>query len=55
MKGKKPRILLVQRRTVVSTIVMGAGSVAVSERPTLPNTVSTSGKLFKMRSWCCGR
>src|SRR5689334_8366283 len=26
-------------RTVVSTIVIGAGSVAVSARPTLPNTV----------------
>src|SRR5512138_1869552 len=32
-------------RAVVSTIVIGAGSVAVSARPTLPNTVSTSGKL----------
>ena len=40
-------------RTVVSTIVSGAGSVGVSARPTLPNTLSTSGKLFRTRSWTC--
>ena len=39
--------------TVVSTMVMGAGSVALSARPTLPNTVATSGKLRSMRSWYC--
>ena len=40
---------------VVSTIVIGAGSVADSARPTLPNTVSTSGKLRRIRSciWSC--
>ncbi len=31
------------RRMVVSTIEYGAGSVAVSARPTLPKTVATSG------------
>ena len=30
----------------------GAGSVAVSALPTLPNTVSTSGKLRMIRSVC---
>ena len=34
----------------VSTIESGAGSVAVSERPTLPNTRSTSGKARIIRS-----
>src|SRR5262249_37282518 len=31
------------RRIVVSAIEYGAGSVAVSARPTLPNTAATSG------------
>ncbi len=38
-------------RTVVSTIDRGAGSVADSTRPILPNTDSTSGKERRMRSW----
>src|ERR1700682_4845882 len=39
------------RRMMVSIIESGAGSVAVSARPALPNTLFTSGKLFKIRSW----
>ena len=38
---------------VVSIIDSGAGSVAVSARPTLPNTFSTSGKVRIIRSVCC--
>ena len=38
---------------VVSSMLSGAGSVAVSARPTLPNTCSTSGKVRRMRSVCC--
>ena len=38
---------------VVSIIESGAGSVAVSARPTLPNTRSTSGKEARMRSVRC--
>ena len=41
------------RRTVVSTIESGAGSVEVSARPALPNTRSTSGNVFNRRSWIC--
>ena len=37
-------------RTVVSAIENGAGSVAVSARPTLPNTVATSLKAAMARS-----
>ena len=37
---------------VVSSIERGAGSVAVSARPTLPNTDSTSGKLRMILSVC---
>ena len=38
-------------RTIsVSNIESGAGSVAVEARPALPNTDSTSGKLFRIRS-----
>ena len=36
--------------TVVSIIESGAGSVAVSARPDLPNTDWTSGKERRMRS-----
>ena len=36
--------------TSVSSIESGAGSVAVDARPALPNTDSTSGKLFRIRS-----
>ena len=35
-----------RRRIVDSTIENGAGSVAVSARPTLPNTPATSGSLL---------
>ena len=38
---------------MVSIIDSGAGSVAVSARPTLPNTVSTSGTWRIIRSVCC--
>ncbi len=38
------------RMIVVSIIESGAGSVAVSARPILPKTRSTSGKLAMMRS-----
>src|SRR6266478_10042228 len=41
------------RRITVSIIESGAGSVDVSARPALPNTLFTSGKLFKMRSCTC--
>jgi hypothetical protein len=34
-------------------MLKGAGSVGVSALPDLPKTRSTSGKLFKMRSWIC--
>ena len=42
-----------RRVIVVSIIERGAGSVAVSARPTLPKTRSTSGKLAMIRSVCC--
>ena len=38
---------------VVSNISIGAGSVAVSARPALPNTRATSGTVLIMRSVCC--
>ena len=38
---------------VVSIMVSGAGSVAVSARPILPNTVSTSGTDLISLSVCC--
>ena len=34
-------------------MVRGAGSVAVSARPILPNTVSTSGTVLISLSVCC--
>ncbi len=37
----------------VSNISSGAGSVAVSARPALPNTRATSGTVLIMRSVCC--
>ena len=40
-------------RTVVSAIDSGAGSVAVSARPTLPNTVATAPKA--LMAWSCRR
>ena len=40
------------RRTVVSIMDSGAGSVAVSARPTLPKTCSTSGNALIIRSVC---
>ena len=40
---------------VVSSIVSGAGSVAVSARPALPNTLATSGTLLINRSVCCSK
>ena len=40
---------------VVSNISIGAGSVAVSARPALPNTRSTSGTVLISRSVCCSR
>ena len=40
---------------VVSNISSGAGSVAVSARPALPNTVFTSGTVEIIRSVCCSR
>ncbi len=39
-----------RRRMVVSAIEYGAGSVPVSARPTLPNTVRTSPNLLMARS-----
>ena len=38
---------------VVSIMDSGAGSVAVSARPTLPKTRSTSGKALMILSVCC--
>ncbi len=38
------------RVTTVSTMDRGAGSVGLVDRPILPNTRSTSGKLFSSRS-----
>ena len=38
---------------VVSIMLRGAGSVAVSARPIFPNTRSTSGKALIIRSVCC--
>ncbi len=38
---------------VVSIISSGAGSVAVSARPILPNTLCTSGICLIIRSVCC--
>ena len=38
---------------VVSTMVRGAGSVAVSARPILPNTRLTSGTVLISLSVCC--
>ena len=37
----------------VSNISSGAGSVAVSARPALPNTRTTSGTDLIIRSVCC--
>ena len=37
----------------VSIMVSGAGSVAVSARPILPNTVATSGTVRMSLSVCC--
>ena len=39
--------------TVVSNIDNGAGSVAVSARPTLPKTWCTSGNVLMILSVCC--
>ena len=39
--------------TVVSSMVSGAGSVALSARPALPKTVATSGTDLMMRSVRC--
>ena len=39
--------------TVVSYISSGALSVALSDRPTAPNTLSTSGKDRRIRSCSC--
>ena len=41
------------RLMVVSIIDRGAGSVAVSARPILPNTCATSGKVIRILSVCC--
>ena len=38
---------------MVSNISSGAGSVAVSARPALPNTDATSGKVLMIRSCVC--
>ena len=38
---------------VVSNISSGAGSVALSARPALPNTLFTSGTVRIIRSVCC--
>ena len=40
-------------RMVVSIMVSGAGSVALSARPTLPNTVFTSGTVLISLLVCC--
>ncbi len=37
----------------VSTILRGAGSVAVFARPIFPNTLSTSGNFISILSWMC--
>jgi hypothetical protein len=37
--------------TVVSIMETGAGSVAVSARPSFPTTLSTSGKEERILSW----
>ena len=39
--------------TTVSSMESGAGSVAVSARPTLPKTDSTSGNVRRILSVCC--
>jgi hypothetical protein len=39
--------------TVVLTIPIGVLSVAVVPRPTVPNTVSTSGNFRSILSWIC--
>ena len=41
------------RTTTVSIIESGAGSVDVSARPALPNTLCTSGKLLMILSCAC--
>src|ERR1039458_1358175 len=41
------------RTMTVSIIENGAGSVEVSARPALPNTVDTSGNCLMMRSCTC--
>ncbi len=41
------------RVTIVSIIDSGAGSVAVSARPTLPRTCSTCGWVAMILSVCC--
>ena len=41
------------RLMTVSTISVGAGSVAVAARPALPQTDSTSGKDLMILSWVC--
>lgn len=41
------------RLMTVSAISSGAGSVALLARPALPKTDSTSGKVFRIRSWVC--
>ena len=41
------------RLMIVSNISSGAGSVAVSARPALPNTDSTSGNVLMIRSCVC--
>ena len=41
------------KRMTVSIMVSGAGSVAVSARPILPNTWDTSGTVWIIRSVCC--
>ena len=41
------------RRMIVSIIASGAESVAVSARPTFPNTDTTSGKVLIILSVCC--
>ena len=39
--------------TVVFTIPIGVLSVGVVPRPTVPNTVSTSGNVRSILSWTC--
>ncbi len=41
------------RLITVSTISVGAGSVAVEARPALPQTDATSGKDLMILSWVC--